>query len=79
MRDGSDNARPEIDRARRAVSVPRRLMSTLLAIHAGSDVQPMAAIDELQSGGLIGAHRLDPLLVRLIDVMTDPTLVVPGP
>jgi hypothetical protein len=64
-----------IDYDRRSLLIPRRLMPSLLAAHGGS--RPDASsLDELQASGLIASHRLDPLVRSLIDVMTNPKLVV---
>lgn len=64
-----------IDYDRRSLLIPRRLMPSLLAAHGGS--RPDASsLDELRASGLISSHRLDPLVRSLIDVMTDPKLVV---
>ncbi len=69
------NRPPIIDHHRRMLSIPRRLMPTLLAVHAGTPPHS-AATTELRDSGLIASQRLDPLVKSLIDVMTDPTLVV---
>jgi hypothetical protein len=66
----------EIDHRRRSLSVPKRLMPTLLAIHTGDQVHPAETIAELEAGGLLLRMTLDPLVVSLIAAMTDPTLVV---
>lgn len=64
-----------VDRDRRSISIPRRLMPSLLAVHAGK--QPHgAAISELREGGVIAATKLDPLVTTLIAVITNPALVV---
>ena len=65
-----------IDHSRRSVSVPRRLMPSILAVHAGQRPRPSAAIAELQAGGIMASERLDPLVTTLVEVMTNPTLVI---
>lgn len=65
-----------IDRARRSVSLPRRLMPALLAVHSGELCPTDRVVSELRAGGLVDTDHLDPLVTTLIDVMTDPTLVV---
>ncbi len=65
-----------IDHGRRSVSVPRRLMPSILAIHAGQRPQPAAAVAELRAGGIMASERLDPLVTTLVEVMTNPTLVI---
>lgn len=65
-----------IDYGRRSVSVPRRLMPSILAIHAGQRPRPNAAVAELRAGGIVASERLDPLVTTLIEVMTNPTLVI---
>jgi hypothetical protein len=71
MNDG----RPIIDRYRRSLSIPRRLMPSLLALHAGKE--PAGdVLSELQRGGVFTATRLDPLVGSLVDAITNPTLVV---
>jgi hypothetical protein len=65
-----------IDHRRRSVSVPRHLMPVLLALHAGERSGSVAEVTELRAAGLMQAQRLDPLLITLISVMTDPALVV---
>lgn len=66
---------PAIDHRRRSLTIPRRLMPSVLAIRAG---KPGAAdaVDELRARGVIAADSLDPLVADLVDVMTNPSLVV---
>ncbi len=64
-----------IDYDRRSLLIPRRLMPPLLAAHGGRRPDALA-LDELRASGLIASRNLDPLVRSLIDVMTDPTLVV---
>jgi hypothetical protein len=69
------DSRPVIDHDRRSLSIPRRLMPSLLALHAGK--QPAGnAVTELRLGGVLAATRLDPLVGSLVDAITNPTLVV---
>lgn len=66
---------PMIDYDRRSVLLPRRLVPSLLTAHGGG--RPDAAsLNELEASGLIASRRLDPLVRALIDVMTNPKLVV---
>jgi len=66
---------PAIDHHLETVSIPRRLVSPLLAVHAGT--APSAAeLRDLRAGGLVGAAGLHPLVRSLVEVMTDPSLVV---
>jgi hypothetical protein len=65
-----------IDHSRRSVSVPRRLMPSILAIHAGKSPQPSSTVAELRAAGIMTTERLDPLVTTLVDVMTNPTLVI---
>ncbi len=65
-----------IDHTRRSVSVPRRLMPSILAIHAGQSPHPATTVDELRAGGVVTDNRLDPLVTTLVEVMTNPTLVI---
>ena len=55
------------------VSVPRKLMPSLLAAQVGPH---RVAAPELVSSGLVTAGRLDPLVASLLGVMTDPDLVL---
>ncbi len=64
-----------VDRHRRSVSIPRRLMPSLLAVHAGRQPHD-AAITELREGGVMTARKLDPLVKALVAVITNPALVV---
>ncbi len=67
--------RPEINRALQTISVPRRLMPTLLAAHAGTwAAEP--DVGELDAAGLVTGTELTPLVRTLIDVVAEPTLVV---
>lgn len=65
-----------IDHGRRSLSVTRSLMPAILAAHAGDRSVPGNAIAALRSGGLMGTERLDPLVTTLVEVMTNPTLVI---
>jgi EspG family len=67
--------RPTIDRDRRTLSIPRRLMPSLLAMQTGTVAEP-AAVAELRAGGIVSAGHLDPLASDLLDVITGPSLVV---
>jgi hypothetical protein len=64
-----------IDYERRALSVPRRLMPSLLAVQTGSATRPDSA-NELKASGLLSSGRLDPLARTLLGTMTDPSLIV---
>ena len=69
-----------IDYHRRSLSIPRRLMPPLLALHGGRRPEAVA-VEELRSIGVIATdpadrHRLDPLVRDLVDVITNPSLVV---
>ncbi|MGA9595144.1 MAG: ESX secretion-associated protein EspG [Acidimicrobiia bacterium] len=66
---------PLVDRGRRSVSIPRRLMPSLLAIHSGR-VPAAAMLTELRAAGIMAATRLDPLVSSLVSVITNPTFVV---
>lgn len=66
---------PLVDHRRRSISVPRRLMPSLLAVHAGR-LPESATLTELRAGGIMTATRLDPLVRSLVSVITNPTLVV---
>ena len=64
---------PTIDYELSSVTVPRTLMPSLLAAHAGPRrVSP----PELSSSGLIAEGRLDPLVASLLRIMTDPDLLL---
>lgn len=76
MREGSPPAGSAIDHSRRSVLVPRRLMPAILAVHAGKRPRPGEAVTELRDAGLMASERLDPLVTTLVEVMTNPTLVV---
>lgn len=76
MSDMSRRIGSTIDHSRRSVSVPRRLMPAILAVHTGERPGPDAAITELRKDGLMASRRLDPLLTTLIEVMTNPALVM---
>lgn len=65
-----------VDHARRSLSVPKRLMPGLLAVHAGEQLRATATTAELEAGGLLARGTLDPLAATLLGVMTNPTLVV---
>lgn len=65
-----------VDHGRRSLSVPKRLMPTILALHAGEAVRSAKTIAELESGSLLVHNTLDPLVVTLVTVMTSPTMVV---
>ncbi len=67
---------PGLDHARRALLVPRRLIPAILAIHVGDTLQEPATLAELETGGIVAAGHLDPLVTALIDTMTNPALVV---
>lgn len=76
MRDGAGAADSTIDHSRRAMSVPRRLMPVILAVHAGENPKANDSVTELRHAGLMASERLDPLVTTLVDVMTNPSLVV---
>lgn len=65
-----------VDHGRRSLSVPKRLMPAILALHAGEEVCSDETIAELESGSLLVRNTLDPLVVTLVTVMTSPTMVV---
>lgn len=65
-----------VDHERRSLSVPKRLMPAILALHAGEEVRSGKTIAELESGSLLVGDTLDPLVVTLVTVMTNPTMVV---
>lgn len=65
-----------VDHARRSLSVPKRLMPALLAVHSGEPLRATQKTAELEAGGLFTRGKLDPLVATLLDVMTNPTLVV---
>lgn len=69
------NGEPLVDHSRRVISIPRRLMPSLLAVHAGRRPES-AMLSELRAGGIITPTRLDPLVHSLMSVITNPTLVV---
>jgi hypothetical protein len=66
---------PIVDRRRRSISIPRRLMPSLLAVYTGREPAETALL-ELRQGGVITATKLDPLVRTLVGVITDPALVV---
>lgn len=76
MNDASQPGNAAVDHARRAVTVPRRLMPAVLALYAGDPIQDHAAVDELESAGVIGGNHLDEMVATLIDIMTGPELVI---
>jgi hypothetical protein len=65
-----------VDRARRSLSVPKRLMPALLALHTGEQLRATQTTAELEAGGLLARGTLDPLVATLLGVMTNPSLVV---
>ncbi len=65
-----------VDHERRLLSVPKRLMPAILALHAGESVRSAETVAELQAGGLLIRNALDPLVATLVTVMTSPTMVV---
>jgi hypothetical protein len=65
-----------IDHLRRSLSVPRPLMPALLAFYAGDTTHDATATARLQKSGLLHRDRLDPLVLVLLGVMTNPTLVM---
>jgi hypothetical protein len=69
------NGLPAIDHDRRSLSIPRQLMPTVLAVHAGTR-PPTAAAAALRAGGIMADTSLDPLVTALVEVMTNPSLVV---
>ncbi|MEA2000573.1 MAG: ESX secretion-associated protein EspG [Actinomycetota bacterium] len=76
MTDGANTADATIDHGRRAMSVPRRLMPVIMAVHAGENPKAIDSITELRHAGLMTSERLDPLVTSLVDVMINPSLVV---
>ena len=73
----NDHSAPiTLDQERRSLSVPKRLMPALMAIHNGDQGLAATTIDELAAGGLLLRKTLDPLVVSLLAVMTNPSLVV---
>lgn len=72
-----DPSRPiAVDHVHRSVSVPKRLMPAILTLHAGEKVRSAETVAELEAGGLLLRNELDPLVVTLVTVMTNPTMVV---
>ncbi len=69
--------RPEtvLDAARGTVTVPRRLVPVLLAIHAGSAAEP-ADTAPLELSGITSGGRLHPAATAMLDVVTEPGLVI---
>ncbi|MDX2468486.1 MAG: ESX secretion-associated protein EspG [Acidimicrobiia bacterium] len=65
-----------IDHLRRSVCVARRLMPSILAIHAGQQPALSRAATELRAGGILATDELDPLVTTLVEVMTNPQLVI---
>jgi len=65
--------RPTIDYELGSVSVPRTLMPALLAAQVSTRPE---SPPELAASGLVSSGRLDPLVASLLDVMTDPDLVL---
>ena len=65
-----------VDHGRRSLSLPRRLMPALLALHAGEQLHSAETVAELEAGGLLVRKTLDPLVATLLAVMTGPTLLV---
>lgn len=65
-----------VDHQRRALLVSRRLMPVILQVHAGEIERSAADTLELESCGVMEGDRLDPLVTALLEVMTEPTLVV---
>lgn len=76
MRDASKPTHTTIDHGRRSVSVPRNLMPVILAVHAGQETRSAEDVATLRAGGLMASERLDPLVTTLVEVMTNPTLVI---
>ncbi len=76
MTDALNPSYPEIDRKRRSVSIPKDLMPVVLAMHGGEPCGASADVARLQDYGLVHAKSLDPLLTSLVEVMTNPSLVV---
>ena len=65
-----------VDHGRRSLSLPKRLMPALLALHAGEQLHSAETVAELEAGGLLVRKTLDPLVATLLAVMTGPTLLV---
>ena len=65
--------RPTIDYELGSVTVPRTLMPSLLAAQVSSEQN---SLPELASTGLVAAGKLDPLVASLLEVMTEPDLVL---
>jgi hypothetical protein len=65
--------RPTIDYELGSISVPRTLMPSLLAAQVSRRQVPPP---ELASSDLVASGRLDPLVISLLRVMTDPDLVL---
>ncbi|MCP4964216.1 MAG: hypothetical protein GY926_03175 [bacterium] len=51
-------------------------MPSILAIHAGKRPRPDTTVAELRAGGIMATERLDPLVTTLVEVMTNPSLVI---
>ncbi len=64
-----------IDHDRGSVTIPRRLMPTVLALQTG-DGATADGLASLQASGIATDARLHPFVARLLAAMVDPTMVV---
>lgn len=76
MNDAPQPGNAAVDHTRRAVTIPRRLMPAVMARYAGDPMQDHAAVDELESAGVIRGGHLNEMVETLIDIMTGPELVI---
>jgi hypothetical protein len=56
--------------------VPRRLMPLILGIHSGDRPPPGRSLAELEHSGVLHRGLLDPMVIAMVEVMTNPMLVV---
>ncbi len=75
MRSPADRPQAVLDPDRGMVTVPRRLVPVLLAIHAGSTADP-ADTAPLERSGITSGGRLHPAATAILDVVTEPGLVI---
>lgn len=65
-----------VDHDRRTLSVPRRLMPVILGFHSGDHTAPKRSLNELEGTGVLRGGLLDPMVTTMVEVMTNPLLVV---
>jgi hypothetical protein len=76
------NAEAVLDAGRGTLTLPRRLVPTVMLLRAkgragfAGDASSVRALAELERAGITAAGRLHPLAADILQVVTDPSLVV---